>query len=216
MTSFNVHFTAFGEETSHVRVNAASSHEAFKVAQSVLFGAYPLGYQIERVALADPPPAPSSPTTVRRVGKYGPAVEYSACSLDYDGTCKMHGGQMVNTSSCQTVEVLADVRAERSRQYGRYGTNEDIEDGTGPTIHWLAGMGADLHRQTASGLEKSIRRAYEGHEAQHGAPTWRHLVLEEIAEAFQESDPARLRDELIQVAALAVSWVEKIDARKEG
>ena len=40
-----------------------------------------------------------------------------------------------------------------------------------------------------------------------------HLVREEVAEAFAESDPARLREELIQVAALAVSWVEKIDAR---
>ena len=40
-----------------------------------------------------------------------------------------------------------------------------------------------------------------------------HLLREEIAEVFVESDADRLREELIQVAALAVSWVEKIDAR---
>ena len=35
--------------------------------------------------------------------------------------------------------------------------------------------------------------------------------MEEVAEAFEEHDPARLRSELVQVAAVAVAWVEKID-----
>src|SRR5690606_1639603 len=113
----------------------------------------------------------------------------------------------------QTVGARAAVAGERSRQYSRYGTNEDIEDGTGPEVQWLYGTRWTDDARTA---ESTIRDDYEAYEALHGAPTWRHLVLEEIAEAFMESDPARLRDELIQVAALAVSWVEKIDARKEG
>jgi hypothetical protein len=40
------------------------------------------------------------------------------------------------------------------------------------------------------------------------------LVREEVAEVFQETDPVKLREELVQVAALAVSWIEKIDARQ--
>jgi hypothetical protein len=35
-------------------------------------------------------------------------------------------------------------------------------------------------------------------------------VREEVAEAFQEADGPALVDELIQVAALCVSWVERL------
>jgi hypothetical protein len=43
--------------------------------------------------------------------------------------------------------------------------------------------------------------------------TWRDILWEEVAEAFAETDPERLREELIQVAAVAVNWVNCIDRR---
>lgn len=46
-----------------------------------------------------------------------------------------------------------------------------------------------------------------------GKGTWRHILQEEVAEAFAELDPAPLREELIQVAAVAVAWIEAIDRR---
>lgn len=46
-----------------------------------------------------------------------------------------------------------------------------------------------------------------------GIVTFRDILACEVAEAFAEEDPARLRAELIQVAAVAVQWVEAIDAR---
>ena len=44
-----------------------------------------------------------------------------------------------------------------------------------------------------------------------GAGTWTDILTEEIAEAFAETDPAALRAELVQVAAVAVQWVAAID-----
>lgn len=135
--------------------------------------------------------------------------DYAACRASgSEGTrCGVHGGY-INTQvgHCQTVNVLSDVRAERARQFARYGTNEDLLDGTGPEVEWFA-------TYRAEDIEKSLRAQYEAHENEFGKPTFRHLVLEEVAEAFQENNPRRLREELLQVAALAVSWVEKIDAR---
>jgi hypothetical protein len=50
--------------------------------------------------------------------------------------------------------------------------------------------------------------------AAHGEVTWLDILLEEVAEAFAESDLVKLRTELIQVAAVAVRWVEAIDRGK--
>ena len=45
-----------------------------------------------------------------------------------------------------------------------------------------------------------------------GCLAWELILLEEVAEALEErTDLARLREELIQVAAVAMSWVESID-----
>lgn len=106
----------------------------------------------------------------------------------------------------RTQDVLAEVLHERGRQRARYGENDDLENGTGPYVRWLE----PLSPAAAKYIEHDLRTSYEAHEARHGKPTWRHLVLEEVAEAFQESDPGRLREEVLQVAALCVSWLEKL------
>lgn len=110
----------------------------------------------------------------------------------------------------RTIAVLENVFEERLRQVERYGHNEGLEDGTGPDVQWLPD---DI--DSATRIEVEFRRDYEMHKAEHGAPTWMHLVREEIAEAFMETDPDRLEAELTQVAALCVSWVEKIRARRD-
>ncbi len=43
--------------------------------------------------------------------------------------------------------------------------------------------------------------------------TWLHILDEEIYEAFAEIDARKLRTELIQVAAVAISWIVDIDNR---
>lgn len=42
---------------------------------------------------------------------------------------------------------------------------------------------------------------------------WDGILLEEVFEALSEKDPQLLREELIQVAAVATAWAEAIDRR---
>lgn len=113
----------------------------------------------------------------------------------------------------ETRNVLDLVLAERKRQVAEYGFNETLEDGTGPHRVWLYGTSGDLHLLSAVEIEQAFREEYGGYSALHGQPTWMHLVREEIAEAFKEEDPEPLIAELTQVAALCVSWIERIRAR---
>lgn len=111
----------------------------------------------------------------------------------------------------RTIAVLENVFEERLRQVEKYGHNETLEDGTGEC--WLPFKG--VLALTADEIEKGFRADYEQTEAIYGKPTWMDLVREEVAEAFAETDPDRLEAELTQVAALCVSWVEKIRARRD-
>lgn len=110
------------------------------------------------------------------------------------------------------MKVMELVVAERARQVTQYGHNDDLEDGTGQDSEVLPSSvyGGELTGET---FEEVCRLDYEFYERLHGKPTWMHLIREEIAEAFQESDPIRLEEELVQVAALCVSWIETLHKR---
>lgn len=96
--------------------------------------------------------------------------------------------------------VCREVIRERVRQDARWG-QQNHPDGTGPTMTTL---------NRADEARKACDYAHE-----NGIGTWRHILTEEYAEALAESDPAKLREELIQVAAVAVAWVEAIDRRTD-
>ena len=93
--------------------------------------------------------------------------------------------------------VLADIGAERVAQNEKWG-EQNHPDGTALT--------GDSERAENA---RSICQAA----ALNGYTTWRHVLAEEVSEAFAESDPAALRAELIQVAAVACAWAEAIDRR---
>jgi len=115
--------------------------------------------------------------------------------------------------SCRA--VLERVFRERVSQVARYGHNEGLEEGVGPHARWLSGCGVSLDLENAETIQGLFRREYEKYTARHGAPTWMHLVREEVAEAFEcEPGSARLVEELIQVAALCVKWVEAVELRE--
>lgn len=111
------------------------------------------------------------------------------------------------------VEVLAQVAIERKRQDAKWG-EQNHADGTGmawpelviPAFGWASG--GNQAEQAANLVRKACQRA-----AKTGHTTWLHILLEEIAETFAETDPAALRVELIHTAAVAVAWVEAIDRR---
>jgi hypothetical protein len=104
-----------------------------------------------------------------------------------------------------TDRVLSEVLAERIRQDDKWG-QQNHRDGTGPDQGVLDGW-------TASALAEAARNNCQRH-AEMGIVSWLDILGEEVAEALAEDDPAKLRAELLQVAAVAVAWIEAIDRRK--
>ena len=96
-----------------------------------------------------------------------------------------------------TGAVLLDVAAERGRQLAKWGV-QHREDGTGGTVMRSAAEDARNHCNFL---------------AEHGGADWRAVLMEEVCEAMAEDDPAALRTELVQVAAVAAAWIEDIDSR---
>lgn len=104
---------------------------------------------------------------------------------------------MPTNPSVITDRVLSEVLAERIRQDGLWG-EQNHPDGTGLTGDRER---ADSARQVCQAL------------AERGEVTWALIAHEEDMEALAESDPVKLRAELIQSAAVKVAWVECIDRR---
>ena len=130
-----------------------------------------------------------------------------------DERCPTHGSP-TDGKYCLTQHVLALVSYERTRQFAEYGTNNDLADGTGPEVKWMPRIPVPHTPSPALQIERICREEYEETEARDGKVTWMQLVREEVAEAFAEEDPKRLSAELLQVAALCVSWVETIAERE--
>lgn len=112
---------------------------------------------------------------------------------------------------------IGDVMKERNRQDEKWG-EQHHPDGTGP--------GATLFGRTFSGMARDLK-AINDERASHGVewdtragrlvpsvPLWSLILLEEVYEALESDDPAHLREELVQVAAVAVNWIEDIDSRE--
>lgn len=110
--------------------------------------------------------------------------------------------------------VLAEVAAERERQNTKWG-EQNHPNGTGPKTTPMAEIvrgpaNAIVNRHYAFGLMYQAKSATDAHAAA-GTVTYADILLEEVFEALAESDPVKLRTELIQCAAVATQWVEAID-----
>ena len=100
----------------------------------------------------------------------------------------------VGASTLRVLELVADERKRQDKKWGE----QNHPDGTG---------GSFSHHD-AEKAKAACDAAFET-----GAPTWRHILFEEFMEAMAETDPVALKTELIQVAAVACSWVEAIERR---
>lgn len=111
-------------------------------------------------------------------------------------------------------DVLFDIHTERRAQHAKWG-RQHLPNGTEDST---------LNRSSRDNI-----RAFVDSLPQFGWPrepafcrlpdgvrvlTWADVLSEEFFEAMAEEDPAKLRAELVQVAAVAVAWIEAID-RKE-
>lgn len=93
-------------------------------------------------------------------------------------------------------KLLAEVWVERAQQDGVWGeqhhplgTDESFSDA------------ADYFRTVCDQADSA------------GTVTWRDILLEEVYEALAETDPQKVREEMIQVCAVALGIVEDIDRR---
>jgi hypothetical protein len=145
-------------------------------------------------------------------------VYYSLLARDVEDPAQTIGGQgihlhyecvpeyfgWVKVGHQPTQAVLSEVALERGRQDEKWG-EQNHPDGTGPDAEWLLD---DPHpgRETAEIYRKITQAA-----ARDGVLTWRDILLEEVAGALAEADPAKLRAELVQAVAVGVAWIEKID-----
>ena len=90
--------------------------------------------------------------------------------------------------------VLLDVDAECERQDGLWGDQSHLPLGTDAALIPIA----DEFRRVADEAHKE------------GKLTWTDILSEEFYEAVSEEDPAKLEEELIQLAAVAVQMAKSI------
>lgn len=110
---------------------------------------------------------------------------------------------MKESQAFAIVRVSAEVIAERMRQHAKWG--EQNWPDFPPEIN-------PVRRPRAYGLPSELAAKAR---VEHGAVarnlTYGDILVEEVAEAFSTKTRAELRAELIQVAAVAQAWVEKLD-----
>lgn len=111
-----------------------------------------------------------------------------------------------------SANTLAEVSEERGRQERKWG-QQDHPDGTGPWL-LLWGMPTTLAGHArARNIERWARDRCQ-RAPDEGGDTYERILTEKWAEAIAADDPEKLRTELLQVAAVAVAWIEAIDRRR--
>lgn len=94
--------------------------------------------------------------------------------------------------------VLNEVQNERERQDEKFSEQ-----------NWPCGSSEVLFKEYADLAKQACDIA-----TADGTVTWRHILLEEVWEAFSEEDEDKCRSELVQVAAVAVAAAQAIDRRR--
>lgn len=119
---------------------------------------------------------------------------------------------MVFEKAQRHTPVLDDVQEERLRQDAKWGEQNH------PDLSSSAkGLAPEVVLDAWGILTPaSYRRAYEM-EVEDGETNWATILLEEAAEVVEQAalgDRTRTREELVQLAAVCVAWIEAIDRRK--
>lgn len=93
--------------------------------------------------------------------------------------------------------LVEDVLAEMLAGDAKHGPFSRYPDGTR-----AGGMNLVQREQAKNACDRAFRE---------GRGTAAHVLEEEFWEAMCEEDPVALRAELVQVAAVACKWIEKLD-----
>lgn len=105
-----------------------------------------------------------------------------------------------------TQKVLLEVEAERKAQDERWGEqNHPLGGGKNPAA------AREVYAQKAEGW-----KAINDDRVEADTMGWDSIVLEEVFEALAEEDPQVAREEWVQIAAVAVAAIERIERLDEG
>jgi hypothetical protein len=97
--------------------------------------------------------------------------------------------------------IFADIAQERKRQHEKWGEQN----------HPMLGQAYD------AGTIAKLKDHYQDlNDDKTLPPCWFNILMEEVCEAFSETEPAKQREEMAQVAAVAVQIIECLDRRMEG
>lgn len=110
--------------------------------------------------------------------------------------------------------IAGEIVDEVHRSLDKHGDQRHVPLGMGPETLPLD-LGVPVYRQTrAEALALLATRATDARSFSQGdgSVTWRDILTEEVFEAYAEQDPQHIREEMIQVAAVAMKIIDKIDA----
>lgn len=98
--------------------------------------------------------------------------------------------------------VTVDVLAEMARQDEKWG-EQNHANGTGEKFGFSEQLADAVRQRTDDSFER-------------GTGTWADILMEEFYEAMAEDNPRKLKEELLQVAAVALQWVAAINRQRKG
>jgi len=115
-------------------------------------------------------------------------------------------------------QILVDITKERERQDAKFGPQRH-QDSVHPNPFFLdqtAATADQLAMWYGIPTEEDAKRRTDSR-FRNGEGTWADILVEELAEAVGAALKSReeLREELVQVAAVAVAWIEDLDSREE-
>ncbi|WEU67386.1 hypothetical protein [Xanthomonas phage JGB6] len=103
-----------------------------------------------------------------------------------------------------THDVLPEILRERDRQDAKFGPQDHPSFDEVPHAEKLA------REVAADAARDACAEAFSA-----GRGTWQNVLLEEVYEAMAEvDDDTKLEEELIQIAAVAVAWVESLRRKR--
>lgn len=109
------------------------------------------------------------------------------------------------SSQLHILAVLDDIMVERLRQDEKFGQQDHPDFRSNLPL---------VYRNAYYGMPPEVEAKFlTERRFQNGDGSFADILIEEVAEAIAAPDEKNLREELIQVAAVAAQWVEAIDRR---
>ena len=102
--------------------------------------------------------------------------------------------------------IHLDIMNEEMRQDAKWGARRSFPNGTA-RYEAFAGMGD-------AEIATYMRQKCKANTPE--TDNWRDILEEEVYEAFAEDEPVRLRQELVQCAAVIAQWIADLDRKGAG